>query len=223
MMSQIAPRAASAADQNSPALSLSARDLSCARGGRVLFSGLSILAKPGDAIEVRGPNGAGKTTLLRALAGLVRPAAGEAVLMRDGLALEPEARRVALHFVGPEPAARPEETPRQSLTHWAKLWGGGADNAEVALGQMELTRVADRAVRRLSSGEKRRLALGRLLLHDRPLWLLDEPNTGLDAAGRTLCHQLIARRRARGGIVIVATHDAANLDGATMIRLGVAI
>lgn len=208
-------------DANAGALRLEVRDLACARGGRLLFGGLNFQAGAGGAVEVRGPNGVGKTTLLRALAGLMRPASGEIVLEINGEnALSSAARGQHMHFMGPEPGARPEETPRQSLRHWAAMWGANDVAVEMAIDRVGLARAADRAVRRLSSGEKKRLGLARLLLQRRPIWLLDEPSSGLDAAGRTLCHTLIAEHRAKDGLALVATHDAANLEGASMIRLG---
>ncbi|MET0547599.1 MAG: heme ABC exporter ATP-binding protein CcmA [Caulobacterales bacterium] len=201
-------------------LRLDVCNLSCARGGRVLFSDLNFAAQGGGAIEVRGPNGIGKTTLLRALAGLMRPSAGEIVLQINGAPLDAETPRgQCMHFMGPEPGARPEETVRESLRHWAAMWSAGETATHAAIERVDLTRAADRAVRRLSSGEKRRLGLARLLLQYRPIWLLDEPSSGLDAAGRTLCHALITEHRALGGLVIVATHEAANLENAAMIRL----
>lgn len=217
-MNDPAPIPAAKDAKTNNALHLDVRSLSCARGGRALITGLSFSAKAGDAVEVRGPNGVGKTTLLRALAGLMRPAAGAITLrLRDGTLIEPRGQH--MHFTGPEPGARSEETIRQSLRHWAAMWGAPVSAAEDAIKRLGLTRPADRAVRRLSSGERRRLSLARLLLQDRPVWLLDEPNSGLDAAGRALCHALITERRATGGIVIVATHDPANLEAASMIRL----
>jgi heme exporter protein A len=201
-------------------LRLEAHALVCARGGRQLFGALSFVAGPGAAIEVRGPNGVGKTTLLRAIAGLMRPTSGKVILQIGAEAPESDATRgQSMHFVGPEPAARPEETVSDSLHHWAVMWGASADAAHRAMERLGLERVAGRAVRRLSSGERKRLGLARVLLQPRPVWLLDEPNTGLDAAGRTLCHKLITEHRAAGGIVILATHDAANLEAAAMIRL----
>ena len=166
------------------------------RGERVLFRSVGLMLSPGEAIVLRGANGAGKTTLLRMLAGLTRPEAGEL------------ARAAPHHWIGHKEGIKPQETPRSHLALWAQAWGSKADIPEI-LEKMALTRAADVPGRYLSAGQRRRTAFGRLLLEDRPVWLLDEPYTALDADGRTLIDELIADHRAKGGAVLAAIHGEA--------------
>lgn len=166
------------------------------RGERVLFREVSVAVRAGDALLLRGANGTGKTTLLRVLAGLTRPEAGRVT------------RAAAHHWVGHREGLKPQETPREHLQLWTQAWGSGAETDPV-LTRMGLTRPADVAARYLSAGQRRRTALARLLLEDRPVWLLDEPYTALDGDGRKLVDDLIAAHRAMGGAVIAAIHGEA--------------
>ncbi|MBI1254987.1 MAG: heme ABC exporter ATP-binding protein CcmA [Hyphomonas sp.] len=175
---------------------LTGAGLGMIRGERVLFREISVAVRAGDALLLRGANGAGKTTLLRVLAGLTRPEAGRVT------------RAAAHHWVGHREGLKPQETPREHLKLWTQAWGSGAETDPV-LTRMGLTRPADVAGRYLSAGQRRRTALARLLLEDRPVWLLDEPYTALDADGRKLVDDLIAAHRAMGGAVIAAIHGEA--------------
>src|SRR3982750_4393460 len=157
---------------------LEARDLACLRGERAVFAGLSFRLDPGGALLL-GANGAGKSTLLRLLAGLLRPEAG--LLLWDGTdALADRAAHAArLRYLSHQDALKPALTARENLSFFARLWGGQVD---AALEALDLLPLAELPARVLSSGQKRRLALARLALAPAPLWLLDEPTVGLDAA-----------------------------------------
>lgn len=166
------------------------------RGERVLFREVGLAVNAGEALVLRGANGAGKTTLLRILAGLTQPETGTVT------------RAAPLHWFGHREGLKPQETPRAHLKLWARAWGSD-ENIDAVLSGMGLARPADVAARYLSAGQRRRTALARLLLEDRPVWLLDEPYTALDAEGRTRVDGLIAEHRAKGGAVIAAIHGEA--------------
>ncbi len=199
---------------------LEGRDLVCLRGGRAVFSGLSFALPAGGALLLTGPNGSGKSSLLRLLAGLLRPAGGE--LLWDGApvlgALEEHRERVA--FLGHLDAVKPVLTLRENLAFWAGLGGAAAARVEAALAQFALGDLAEVPVRLLSAGQKRRLALARLLLTEAPLWLLDEPTVGLDRASATALAEAIAAHRWQGGRVVVATHQVLELPEAESLALG---
>jgi heme exporter protein A len=176
------------------------------RGLRVLLRGLSFTLEPGGALELRAPNGAGKTTLLRAIAGLHRPVAGSIRLEGEGPT--PDASHAdRLMYLGHLDAVKGGESARRQLDVWAAVLGAPASAVDAAArhlgiaGQMELPGAV------LSAGQRRRVALARLLLADRPLWLLDEPAAPLDAAGRALLGDLLDSHRSRGGMVVTAVHD----------------
>ncbi len=174
--------------------------LALSRGGRILFEGLSFAAASGDYVEVQGSNGSGKTSLLRAMAGLLTPKAGEIAF--DGV----EEPALALHYVGHANALKREASVRDHLRYWAGLFEGGA--REQVVGQaLDLTRVMSLPVRALSQGQARRLALSRLIIAPRPIWLLDEPAAALDDAGKAALNELIGSHRAGGGIVVAAVHE----------------
>ena len=194
-----------------PIRRLSLTDVALSRGGRRLFSGLALDLAAGQACALTGPNGAGKTSLLRAVAGLVRLEAGE--IGFGGLdAGEARARR--LHFQAHFDGLKPARTAREELGFWSR-WNGAAVGAmEAAARQLELAPLLDLEIRRLSAGQRRRVALARLLASPRPLWLLDEPLSPLDARWRARFAELMAQHLAIGGLVLAAVHDP--LPGATM-------
>ncbi len=166
-------------------------------GERVLFDGLSLSVRPGELLEVRGPNGCGKSTLLRCLVGLNVPDAG-------GI------RRTAAHvYVGHRPGICARLTPFENLRWFAAIAAADAteESIEDALLQVGLDDAGDATCDSLSAGQERRVALARLLVSPAPLWILDEPLTALDDAGRGLMAELLARHRARGGAAVCATHQ----------------
>jgi heme exporter protein A len=179
--------------------------LAVERGGRRLFSGLSLAMAAGEAVALTGANGSGKTSLLRAIAGFLHPVEGE--IRFDGAADAEEARRTGLHLIGHHDGLklnRPALSELDFQARWTGAAGGAARNALETVG---LTRVADLDVRLLSAGQKRRLALARLIASPRPLWLLDEPFAPLDAASRELFGRLMAAHLVTGGMVLAAVHD----------------
>lgn len=192
---------------------LEAEGLAALRGERLVFAGLSFAVPAGGALLLVGRNGAGKSTLLRLLAGLGRAEAGTLRWSgEDALAdLPAHARRVA--YVGHLDAVKPGLTAAENLRPW------GGDPA-AALAAQGLARLADLPARLLSAGQKRRLALARLALRPAPIWLLDEPTLGLDAASVTRFGHVLARHRASGGVVVAATHLPLPLPGAAELRLG---
>jgi heme exporter protein A len=198
---------------------LEARELACLRGERVVFAGVSFRLAPGGALLLTGANGAGKSSLLRLLAGLLRPAAG-ALLWEGADALADRAGHARrLRFLSPQDAVKPALTARENLAFFARLHGGGG-NADAALDALGLLPLAELPVRLLSTGQRRRLALARLALAPAaPLWLLDEPTLGLDAAAVERLGGLLARHREGGGAVVAATHLPLPLPGAAEARL----
>lgn len=173
-----------------------------ARGERVLARGLTFALGAGDAAVVTGPNGAGKSTLLRVAAGLLAPAAGS-VRREGGVALLAET-----------PALDGERRLRDALAFWAKLDGGTVNLDAVGLGGL-----GDVPVRLLSTGQRRRAGLARVLASGSGVWLLDEPANGLDVGGVAMLEALVATHRAGGGIAVVATHTPVAVPDASAIAL----
>ncbi len=199
-----------------PDATLQAERLACWRGERLVFADLSFVLSPGEAMLLTGANGAGKSSLLRVLAGLI-PAAEGCLLWGGADAL---ADRVAhgarLRYLGHADALKPALSARENLAFHARLHGGEVAPALAALGLSEL---ADLPARVLSSGQKRRLALARLALSPAPLWLLDEPSVGLDSASVDRLAPLFAEHRARGGMIMAATHLPLPLNAPRELRL----
>jgi len=198
---------------------LKAWDLAIERGGRKLFSGLSFAAAEGEALIVTGPNGAGKSTLLRALCGFLRLEAGGFALQGG----DPE-RTLGeqAHYLGHADALKGALTAGENLAFWTGLMGGADSLAarREALAKVGLAHALDFPARVLSAGQKRRVALARLLIVEKPLWLLDEPMTALDVASQAAFPALMRAFLSRGGILVAATHAPLGLEGAHELRLG---
>jgi len=183
-------------------------DLACMRGGRQVLAGLSLRAAAGSLTLLRGRNGAGKTTLLRLIAGIAEPDAGRIALNGDDAAL-PLSQQC--HFIADRDAAKLHLTVAENLGFWGDFLGAG--NLDRALASFGLSPLANFQAAVLSAGQRRRLALSRLALVHRPLWLLDEPTVGLDAPSRDRLAALLAAHLAGGGIVVAATHVELGLAG----------
>ena len=196
---------------------LSVRDVAVARGGRTILEGATFDLAPGAALFVKGANGSGKTTLLRALAGLAPIESGEAHLTPEGSS--PAARRAAIVYCGHANAVKAAVSGRANLAFWAALYGAPKDRAEAAIEAFDLAAFVDAPAGALSQGQRRRLALSRLILSAKPLWLLDEPSAAIDAASAARLSVVIAAHRARGGAVMVATHDGMEIDGARTLTV----
>ena len=183
-------------------LSLRVENLACARGLRVVFADLNFTLAGGGVLHVSGANGAGKTSLLRMICGLLAPAAGT-VSLSDGAALAAQC-----HFLGHTDGLKNTLTPRETIFYESRFWASQSPRAaEDLLGLAGLLKQADQRVATLSAGQRRRLALTRLLGAPRRVWLLDEPYTALDVAGRELVDTLIHRQTGAGGLVVLAAHE----------------
>lgn len=180
--------------------------VTCIRGGRALFEGLSFTLEQGGAALVTGPNGVGKSSLIRLAAGLLFPAAGR---------ITGDVPRALLT----DQASLDEELPlARALAFWAGL-DGAADKVAVALDALALNDLADIPVRLLSTGQRRRAAIARVIASGAPLWLLDEPANGLDTAALGLLETAIATHRASGGAILVASHTPIRLPDAIALDL----
>jgi heme exporter protein A len=184
-----------------------------------VFEGLSFTLDPGEALLLHGPNGSGKSSLLRMLAGFLPPAAGHLAWEGAPIAADLPAHRARLHYVGHADGIKPALSVRENLDFAAALAGRPAPALQ-ALDAFGLAALADAPCRLLSAGQKRRAALSRLLATQRQLWLLDEPAAGLDAGGRDRLERELARHRAGGGIVVVATHGDVAVSDALVLELG---
>jgi heme exporter protein A len=179
-------------------------NVACARGGRTLFDAVSFALSPGDAMIVSGPNGVGKSSLLRVAAGLLEPAAGS-VTVAGTRALADE-----------HPALDVTQPLAKALGFWAAIDGGDVGAALSAVG---LAHLAPVPVRMLSTGQRRRATLARIVASGATIWLLDEPSNGLDTGSIALLEALIASHRAAGGIVVIATHQPLNLIKPQLLAL----
>ncbi len=195
---------------------LVAENLHVRRGGRAIVENVSFRLEKGEALVVSGPNGAGKSTLLRALAGLLPLARGRFSL--DGDADEVQS---ALHYIGHADGMKPALTAQENLAFWGAFLSTGAPGLDprAALKAVGLGHVAEFPVAYLSAGQKRRVALARLLVARRPVWLLDEPTTALDVAAQANFADLMRAFRADGGMIVAATHAPLGLDDARTLRL----
>ena len=195
------------------------RDLTCIRGERCVFAGLGFALAPGGALILRGPNGSGKSSLLRLMAGLLRPARGALTWAGAAVEAEPDAHRARLAYLGHLDAVKPALSVRENLAAWSGLGGRAPARIEETLAAAGLDHLADLAGRLLSAGQKRRLALARVLASGAELWLLDEPTVGLDRDALDRLAAALAAHRAGGGRVAVATHAPIDLPRAECLAL----
>ncbi len=188
-------------------MALIAEAVSIERGGRLAAAAPGFAVVAGEAAVLTGPNGVGKSTLLRALGGLLAIAGGSVTLNGINLADDPAAFREQVAYAGHLDAVKPALTVRGNLAVWAAILGSGnASRVDAALDRFSLTGIADAPAAWCSAGQKRRLGLARLLVIDRPLWLLDEPTVSLDADSVTAFAAEVARHCAAGGMAVAATH-----------------
>jgi heme exporter protein A len=186
-------------------------------GDHVLFSGLSFSVRSGGAVVITGDNGSGKSTLLRTLAGLMTPSLGTVRIDGGG---EDSPIAELCHLVGPLNAIKLELTARENLTQWRDVLGGGdAATVDEALAQFGLDRFADMRAEVLSTGWRRRLALARVLIAERPLWFLDEPTAALDVVSSRMVADMIRTHLADGGLAVIATHLDLGIDGVQTLEL----
>lgn len=196
---------------------LTVADLAVERGGRLLLAGLAFTVGPGQGLAVTGENGVGKSTLLRAVAGLIPRAAGQVGLRLGTGDDAPLGER--LHYLGHGNGLKAGLTAAANI-RFRQRWSGGAEGTpEEALAAVGLAHCADIPAGLLSAGQKRRVALAVLIAAPRPLWLLDEPATALDAAAEALLVGLLAAHLAAGGLAVMALHAPLALPLATL-RLG---
>ena len=183
-------------------------DVACVRGGRRLFQGFSLALKSGDAAVLRGPNGVGKSSLLRIAAGLLDAASGN-VIRAGTCALADEAL-----------ALDTRQSLGSALSFWARIDGASRMAVNDALGAMGIGHLAQVPVRMLSTGQRKRATLARVMASGADIWLLDEPGNGLDKDALTLLDAAMAVHRVNGGIVLAASHQPLGLDGARFVNLG---
>ena len=185
--------------------SLTANELACQRGDRLLFAGVGLAMKPGQALHVTGPNGVGKSSLLRILGGLLRPFGG--AVNRNG----------AIGLVDENSALDPTHTLENALQFWARV--DGCSNLRQNCGVMGIEPLLDVPVRYLSTGQKKRAAFVRLLNQGAPIWLLDEPLNGLDEEAREKVIALARLHCGGGGICVIASHQPVAWDGLQVLDL----
>lgn len=185
---------------------LVAENLSGERGDTIIFEGISFALDAGEGMVVTGPNGAGKSTLLRVIAGFLPASQGAVYLDSGDIA-------ASSHYLGPSNAMKPVLTVAENLSFWQNFYGGGSVSPLEALGRVALPHVLDVPFSDLSTGQKRRVAIARLFVCERKLWILDEPTSGLDALAEKNFALLIDAHLKSGGIVIAATHLPIDVDG----------
>ncbi len=192
---------------------LSAIEIECIRGTRRLFAGVSFTLEPGECLSLQGPNGSGKTSLLRILCGLARPESGEVRWNAEPIAALAEEYRAALAYCGHANALKDDLTPSENLRAAAALAGQPASLAEAraALEALGVSHLDALPVRALSQGQKRRVALARLAIAERRLWILDEPLTSLDVGAAATLAALVDEHLGRGGIAVLTSHQPIEL------------
>jgi heme exporter protein A len=196
-------------------MQLTASNLACERGGRTVFSNQNFSLNSGELLQLTGPNGSGKSSLLRLLANLGEPSHGKITLEGGAPDLTPGQQA---HYIAHSDASKSALTVTENLKFWRDFMGGG--DLETALTAVNLSALADYPVTLLSAGQKRRLALARLALVPRVIWLLDEPSVGLDEASQKLLVTLMGNHLKAGGLIVAATHVPLGVKAVKDLQLG---
>ncbi|OGI51628.1 MAG: heme ABC transporter ATP-binding protein CcmA [Candidatus Muproteobacteria bacterium RIFCSPHIGHO2_12_FULL_60_33] len=199
---------------------LEAVDLECVRGDRPLFSHLSFSLEPGELLHVTGANGSGKTTLLRTLCGLTRAHAGEVRWHGTAIHKLGDDFHAQLAYVGHGNGIQGDLTPAENLSVAVSL-SGSADIAQIGktLERLGLAAYHHFPAKILSQGQKRRLALARLVAEHKPLWILDEPLSGLDVDSASLMTTILMEHLAQGGLIIITSHQDINVETKTTLHI----
>jgi heme exporter protein A len=203
---------------NTPAMNSSAlhlQNLACTRGGKTLFTDLSVVLEPGHLLRITGSNGAGKSSLLRMLCGLLTPSMGSIQWGASAIAADRDFFHTQLIYLGHTPALKGDLSAEENIIAAGSLSGDviTSSMARAALVNSGLGHLASKLARTLSQGQKQRVALARLqLAQDKPLWLLDEPFNALDQDANEALQALIQGHLTRGGMVALSSHQLVALD-----------
>ena len=195
---------------------LSASDLACRRGGRDVFAGVSFSVASGEGLAISGRNGAGKSSLLRMVVGLVRIAGGRLAL--EGGDPELTVGEQA-HYLGHQDALKPSLSVGENLRFWSAFFDAASADIVEPLAAVGLDALIDLPAAYLSAGQRRRLSIARLVAVKRPIWLLDEPTSTLDAAAQARLGEIMRAHLASGGLILAATHSVLGLNGARELQL----
>ncbi len=200
---------------------LQAVDLTCSRGDRALFQKLSFSVQPGELLYVQGANGSGKTTLLRTLCGLSQPAEGEVQWQGTPINRLADDYRGQLCYIGHANGIQGDLSAAENLRFGPCVGGAGSlDDVTAALERVGLAKAARLPAKFLSQGQKRRLALARLLVASKPLWILDEPLTALDVHFGAIMNERLTAHVAAGGLIVITSHQELAVSGrVSRIRL----
>jgi heme exporter protein A len=198
-------------------MQLTSENLACSRGGREVFQGLTFSLLGGEALMVTGRNGAGKSSLLRMIAGLIHISAG-----RLGLTGGEEDATLAeqAHYLGHQDAVKSSLSVGENLQFWSDYLGANRREIEPALEAVDLAPLAGLPAAYLSAGQRRRLSIARLVAVQRPIWLLDEPSSALDAPSQKRLAELMRGHLAGGGMIVAAAHGPIGLERARELKLG---
>ncbi|ESY11187.1 heme ABC exporter ATP-binding protein CcmA [Mesorhizobium sp. C386A] len=197
---------------------LIAENLGGERGGETVFSGIGFALDKGQVLVVTGPNGSGKSTLLRVIAGLLPKVQGDVRIEGGGETFPTIAS--AVHYLGHLNAMKTALSVAENLRFWRDFNGDGQSGVGEALETVGLGGIGHLPFGYLSTGQRRRAAIAKLLVSHKPLWLLDEPTAGLDKASEARFAGLMTRHCAEGGMIVAATHLPLGLDGAKELRMG---
>lgn len=206
-------------ETHAPAFSLTIRDMTLTRGPRTILEAVNLTAKSGDVVILHGDNGAGKTTFLRALAGLLPRTKASLSISKDGTLIAASDFREYVFFLGHRNGVDEAFTVEENLKFWARIYCVSKDKIISTAQAIHLEDALSRPAHILSAGQKRRLALGRAVISNKPVWLMDEPTASLDTASKELVSHLINQHSQVGGICIIATHDPLAVNSARSFSL----